>query len=144
MAEISRFFPIFRVHWLVFAVLLLPGCFGTFAEPVIGAGNRTTISENRNLRAEDQRFADLTLANLLETAPDGGVSNWRSSTNLTFGAYRVTDTYRDTFKRVCRDYDELVNVSGTQEVDKASACRDLETGQWKRVYFPTRVFEGFQ
>lgn len=123
---------------LVAPLVLLSACFGTFNEPVIGVGNPTVAAFNPGLRFSESDQADLVLMNLLTSAPAGGIATWRSNETLTFGTYQVSDDFLDSFGRFCRDYTELVNVDGRQDMSRATACRDRTTGDWHRVYLPIR------
>ena len=87
---------------------------------------------NTALSFDDIRMADAALIQALQGAPDGSGTTWSNPRSGSSGAYRMQQSFQDNFGRVCRGYQELVNVSGAREGYTASACRD-QTGQWQRL-----------
>ncbi len=119
---------------LMAAGLVLSACFGSFNEPVVGTGNSTLKAAG--LSFADRMTADQTLASMLDNAPQGAQQGWRNNRNGASGAFRMNGSFQDSFGRVCRNYDEIVNVGGPQQSESATVCRDLRTSQWHRVFMP--------
>ena len=103
-----------------------------FPNPVVGLGGRSTVSMNTALTADDIRMADAALAQALMQTPDGSGTTWANPRTGATGSFRMVQTFQDSFGRMCRGYQELVNVAGSREGFTASACRD-QVGQWQRL-----------
>lgn len=103
-----------------------------FPSPTVGNGGRSTASMNTALSIDDIRLADGALLQALETAPDGAGTTWTNPQTGSSGAYRIVQTFQDSFGRPCRGYQELVQVRGAQEGFTVSACRD-QVGRWVRL-----------
>lgn len=103
-----------------------------FPDPIVGIGGRSTVSMNLGLSADDIRMSDAALFQALNQTPDGSGTTWTNPRTGNSGAFRMVQTFQDSFGRLCRGYQELANVAGNQEGFTVSACRDAN-GRWTRL-----------
>ncbi len=111
--------------------LAISAC-AAFPDPIVGIGGRSTVSMNVALTTDDIRMSDAALFQALNQTQDGSGTTWTNPRTGNSGAFRMVQTFQDSFGRLCRGYQELANVAGNQEGFTTSACRDAG-GRWTRL-----------
>ncbi len=85
------------------------------------------------MSGEDVLLADRILQSALETAASGQSMTWRNPDSGNSGIVVPIRTFRlDLHGVYCREYKEILNISGRSEVYLDTACR-FEGGVWKLV-----------
>ncbi len=99
---------------------------GALAGAFIGGQIGKTMDEN------DKKLAALSAQKALETAPSGQSIAWSNPDNGHSGSITPIKTYQNEQGQYCREYNQMVVISGKQEKAYGRACRQPD-GAWQIV-----------
>jgi surface antigen len=80
--------------------------------------------------AADRREANRATYHALESAPSGYTQTWKNPDSSNSGSITPTSTYQAQNGQYCREYEQIITVSGETRQAFGTACRQPD-GTWK-------------
>lgn len=105
---------------------------GKVAAAVLGAGLGALVGGaiGKDLDDKDKQLMELSSQRALESAPSGNSTPWSNPDSGHHGYVTPTKTYQRQDGRYCREYTQVVKISGKSQTAYGTACRQSD-GQWE-------------